>query len=86
MPDPLQPLMLEFLSWVSHRRRTYAETMEVWRSHCPRHTVWEDAILGGLIEIQSAGPLQQSEVILTPEGRASLRADPAGKAGDKGLG
>jgi len=25
--------------------------MEAWRSNCPRHSVWEDAILEGLIEV-----------------------------------
>ena len=46
MPDSQSLLMLEFLDWVSSRRRTYAEAMEAWRSTCPRHTVWEDALLG----------------------------------------
>jgi hypothetical protein len=77
MPESLQPLMYEFLSWVSCRRRTYAEAMEGWRTTCPRQTVWEDALLAGFIELESVGPLRQSEVILTPRGRASLTTYPA---------
>jgi hypothetical protein len=72
MPEPLSLLMREFLTWVSSRRRTYAEAMEAWRSSCPRHTVWEDALVDGLIQVASDGPLQQSEVMLTPRGRAAL--------------
>jgi hypothetical protein len=76
MPEPANLLLLEFLTWVSARRRTYAEAMEAWRSTCPRHTVWEDALHGGLIQIENGGGLSQSEVSLTPRGRA-LREDHA---------
>jgi hypothetical protein len=72
MPEPVSLLMFEFLAWVSIRRRTYAEAMEAWRSTCPRHTVWEDALAGGLIQVQSGGTLRQPEVTLTPRGRAVL--------------
>jgi hypothetical protein len=65
-------LMIEFLTWLDSRRRTYADAMEAWRSNCPRHTVWEDALADGLIEIQGANALQQAEVALTPRGRAVL--------------
>lgn len=67
---PVSPLALEFLSWISIRPRTYAATMEAWRSTCPRNTVWEDALIEGLIQIESGGTMNQSEVILTPRGRA----------------
>lgn len=63
--------MLEFLGWVASRPRTYAEAMEAWRSHCPRHTVWEDALIGGLIRIERDGT-GQSMVTLAPQGRAQL--------------
>lgn len=72
MPEPAGPLMLEFLAWISSHPRTYAEAMEAWRSSCPRHTVWEDALANGLVEVESRGTLRQSEVILTQEGRALL--------------
>jgi hypothetical protein len=72
MPEPVSLLLLEFLTWVSSRRRTYAEAMDAWRSTCPRHTVWEDALVGGLIQVESDGTLSQPEVTLTPRGRALL--------------
>jgi hypothetical protein len=72
MPEPVSPSMLEFLTWISDRPRTYAETMEAWRSTCPRHTVWEDALTDGLVEVESGHTLAQFAVRLTPRGRALL--------------
>ena len=72
MLQPVDPLMLQFLAWVASRRRTYAEAMEAWQTMCPRHTVWEDALIDGLIQIQSQGSPGQSDVILTPRGKAIL--------------
>jgi hypothetical protein len=58
--------MLEFLAWVAARPRTYGEAMEAWRSNCPRHAVWEDALADGLIEVERVA------VALTPRGRRAL--------------
>ena len=44
-----------FLTWVATRRRTYAEAMEAWGTHCPRHAVWEDTLADGLIEVTASG-------------------------------
>jgi hypothetical protein len=72
MSESVSLLTLDFLRWVSSRRRTYAEAMEAWRSTCPRHTVWEDALLDGLVQVESAGTQHPDEVTLTPRGRAIL--------------
>jgi len=74
MSESMSLLMREFLTWVSARPRSYAEAMEAWRSNCPRHTVWEDALVGGLIQVEGTGSLRQSKVkvSLTPRGRALL--------------
>jgi hypothetical protein len=71
MPPPVSLSLLEFLRWVAARPRTYADAMEAWRSTCPRHTVWEDALTDGLIEV-AGGPLREAAVSLTPRGRALL--------------
>jgi hypothetical protein len=68
MPEPASLLLLEFLTWVASRRRTYAEAMEAWRSSCPRHTVWEDALADGLIQFEGGDKLREYEVTLTPQG------------------
>lgn len=72
MPESVNLLMLEFLGWISGRPRTYTEVMEAWRSTCPRHTLWEDALADGLIQVESRGTLSRSEVVLTSRGRAML--------------
>src|SRR5262245_41998299 len=72
MAESVSLLMREFLTWVGSRPRTYAEAMDAWRSTCPRHTVWEDALADGLIQVDGGGPLHYSEVTLTPRGRAIL--------------
>lgn len=72
MTEPASLLMIEFLTWVSLRRRTYADAMEAWRSSCPRLTVWEDALADSLIRIEG-DTLRQAEVTLTPKGKAVLQ-------------
>jgi len=61
-------LLLELLTWISSRRRTYGETMEAWRTNCPRHSVWEDALIAGLVRLDGGA----QEVVLTSQGRALL--------------
>jgi hypothetical protein len=68
-------LMLEFLSWVSTRPRTYAEAMAAWQSSCPRHTIWEDAMIEGYIDLDRRAALPDPEVILTQRGRALLNGN-----------
>jgi len=69
MPESVSLLMIQFLEWVSSRHRTYAEAMDAWRTSCPRLSVWEDALIDGLIRVE------QSEVALTPRGREILEAN-----------
>ena len=76
MAEPVSLLMLQFLDWVGSRPRTYGEAMEAWRSSCPRLTVWEDALIGGFIQVNCGGTLRQGEVTLTPQGRAILSTTP----------
>jgi hypothetical protein len=73
MPEPASLIMLQFLDWVARRSRTYAETMEAWRTSCPRLSVWEDALIEGLIQIEG-GSSQPALVLLTARGRAILDA------------
>ena len=60
-------LLRELLAWVADRPRTYAETIEAWRSNCPRHPVLDDAFTDDLIH--RAGGF----VVLTASGREALR-------------
>jgi phosphoglycolate phosphatase-like HAD superfamily hydrolase len=73
VPEAPSLPMLEFLSWVATRDRTYSEAMEAWASTCPRHTVWEDALIDGLIQLASEGRVGERAVALTARGRETLR-------------
>ena len=72
MPESANLLMLEFLSWISSRPRTYADAMNAWQSTCPRQTIWEDAIIDGLIQLNDGGKLHDPAVTLTARGKAYL--------------
>ena len=79
MHEAVSPLVLEFLTWISSRPRTYAETMETWRSNCPRHPVWDDAMNDGLVRvIADPETLNQQTVVLTPKAHALLRERSSG--------
>ena len=67
-------LMREFLTWVATRPRSYEEAMDAWRSTCPRHSVWEDALIDGLIAVESSRSHDLSQVSLTVKGRAVLNS------------
>jgi hypothetical protein len=75
MSESANLLMLEFLSWVSSRRRTYNDAMEAWQSHCPRQTIWEDAIIEGYIQFNKAESIHDPEVALTSRGQALLNGN-----------
>ncbi|HUD85776.1 MAG TPA: hypothetical protein VMR17_04955 [Xanthobacteraceae bacterium] len=67
--EPASLIMLQFLAWVADRPRDYRQTMDAWHSTCPRLSVWEDAIIDGLVRLDNdAG----RAVRLTPRGRAIL--------------
>jgi hypothetical protein len=64
-------LTLQFLDFVADGR-TYGETMEAWRSTCPRMPIWEDAVRDGLVRIEDGGAMKSSRIVLTARGRARL--------------
>ena len=50
MIDTVDNLILDLVEWVGRRERTYQETMDAWRTSCPRLPVWEDACDRGFVE------------------------------------
>ena len=62
----VEVLVLDLLEWLSRQDRSYEETMEAWRTSCPKLPVWEDANEGGLVSIESGN------------GRSYVRVTPAG--------
>lgn len=67
MPDPVvESLILDLLEWLARTDRTYAETMEAWRTSCPKLPIWEETIDRGLATLQ------------IEDGRRAVRLTPAG--------
>ena len=71
MTDTVENLILDLVEWVGRKERTYQETMEAWRTSCPRLPVWEDATDRGLVEMASVDG--RLIVLPTPAGLAFLR-------------
>ena len=66
-PMETTPLTRDLLAWIAAAPRTYRETMDVWRTSCPRLSIWEDAVGDGLVRVRTG------RAELTPFGEAVLR-------------
>jgi len=66
----VEVLVVDLLEWLSRKERSYAETMEVWRTSCPKLPVWEDAIARGLVYVESGN--RKSFVRVTSAGAELL--------------
>jgi hypothetical protein len=58
----------QLLAWIGERPRGYRETMEAWKTSCPRLSVWEDAIADRLVRVD------HGRVVLTAAGLERLAA------------
>jgi len=76
MTDTVENLMLDLVEWVGRTERTYRETIDAWRTSCPRLPVWEDATERGFVE----QALVNGYVVVrpTPEGLAFLEENRPG--------
>ena len=70
MSTTTEALTRQLLEWIAARPRAHAEVMEVWRSSCPRLTIWEDACIAGLIGYEPGS----GKVTLSSAGRRLLAA------------
>lgn len=68
MTDTVENLILDLVEWCGRNGRSYQETMDAWRTSCPKLPVWEDATSRGLVETALA------------DGRQMVRATAAGLA------
>jgi len=73
--EPTQALIGDFIAWLAPQPRPYAEVMEVWRTSCPRLTVWEDCVDRGLV-VRARDADGEIRVGLTERGRALRDAGP----------
>jgi hypothetical protein len=77
MSADTSPATLDLLTWLASRPRTYDETMAAWKTHCPRLSIWEDALADRLVQVVRIGNGRAStEVQLTARGREALEIAP----------
>ena len=69
MNEPASLLMQQFLAWVADRPRSREQAVEAWYS-CPHISVWEDAIVNGLVRTENNG---KRTIALTPQGEQLLK-------------
>jgi hypothetical protein len=65
-------LLLDLLEWLASEPRRYTETMEAWRTSCPRLPVWEDAVERGFVRRERDGA-QGAVVVISESGQEFLR-------------
>jgi hypothetical protein len=61
---------VQLLVWIAEQSRGYAETIDFWKTSCPRLAVWEDALADDLVRIE------RGRVLLTAAGRELLTTHP----------
>ena len=71
MSDTIDPLLVDLVAWVAKEPRDYFETMDAWRTSCPRLPVWEEATERGLIT-RARNEAGAAIVRVTDKGRALL--------------
>ncbi len=75
LSEPVDDLVLDLVRWLAPGPQPYAEVMEIWRTSCPRLTVWEDAVDRGLVA-RRIGDDGRPLVCLTEGGRRCLGTAP----------
>jgi hypothetical protein len=73
MHTQIDGLMADLIEWVARKPRTYRDVMDVWKTHCPRLTVWEDTIDRGYL-LRQFEPGIGATVVVTRAGQKFLRA------------
>lgn len=77
MTDTLHPLILDLVEWVAREPRAYADALDVWRTSCPRLTVWEEAVDRGYVA-HAFSEGERASVRVTPLGHAFLESNGRG--------
>ena len=72
MTETADALVLDLVEWIGREPRPYSEVIEVWRTSCPRLTIWEDAVDRGYVARQP-GSGQAIHVAITESGAKFLR-------------
>ena len=73
MSETVDNLILDLLEWIGPGQRPYTETLDAWRTSCPRLPVWEDATDLGFIE-RHHQPGRAALVSVSAAGAAHLKS------------
>jgi len=73
MSDTIEPLLADLVAWVAKEPRDYFETMDAWRTSCPRLPVWEEANARGLVT-RTRDANGAAVVCVTRDGLAFLKS------------
>ena len=71
MTQTVEALVLDLLEWLAGKDRFYEETMDAWRTSCPKLPVWEDANDRGLVRVENRDG--RTRVSVTPAGLELLK-------------
>ena len=72
MSENLDPLVLDLVEWIARKPQPYAHVIDVWRTSCPRLTVWEDACDRGYVKRKSVAG-NGMVVVATAAGKTFLK-------------
>ena len=73
MTAKADPLVLDFVEWIAREPRTYSDVVAIWKTSCPRLTIWEDAAELGYVARETIAGFGRA-VTVTDEGAQLLRA------------
>jgi hypothetical protein len=74
MADPnVESLLSDMLHWLAREPHSYRESIEVWRTSCPRLQVWEEAFERGFVARSLRADGLES-VSVTQSGRSFLES------------
>lgn len=72
MTGTTDALVLDLVEWVAREPWLYSEVIEVWRTSCPRLTIWEDAVDRGYVARRPT--VEGLRATVTADGAKFLRA------------
>lgn len=64
-------LTAQMLEWIAAGNHSYREVIDVWKTSCPRLSVWEDACMDGLVDCTVG---QAGTVFVTEKGRQFMES------------
>lgn len=69
MSGPADAVTLQFLDWVDRTHPGQPEVLDAWQTSCPRLSIWEDAVIDGLVAFDGG---RERRLVVTLAGRARL--------------